>query len=371
MRRFSWSKLKSSSTDQGQSRKELSVSLSSKMSVNKEYLSAFRTKSYEEIWDRVQGQIETTNTSDQRRHSSTSSPAPPFLFDHLSEYLLEPRQETLKEMNENLNFHQLLIDYFEASLKACDICESLLQSIHQMRSHNRKIKRMIKMSQNSDQNYLAILRELRGIALLKNPFSIINPLEFRDIHDFYFVLFHQLTSKVKKIKRKAKIIRMFKKVGRVGVVISHSALLIALLVFAFHGLFGIVAAPALIGFAGCLGNKKKDSRKRKRKSRGFLEGLGEQLDVAARGIFILINDFDTMSQMVRRLNDEVEHRKSMAEMCVRNRKCELIKEVVKEIEEREGNFLEQLEELEGHIYLSLLTINRSRRLVLEEILQTQ
>ncbi|KAK1385439.1 hypothetical protein POM88_023174 [Heracleum sosnowskyi] len=67
-----------------------------------------------------------------------------------------------------------------------------------------------------------------------------------------------------------------------------------------------------------------------------------------------------MSQMVRRLNDEIE---STANMCVRNGKVELLKKVAREFRVEQKSFLEHLEELEDHIYLCFLTINRSRRLV--------
>lgn len=365
-------------------------SLSSKLNVNEEYLKAFRTNSYEEMWGRVQGQLglTTSTTSKTARLSSSLSSSSPFYLD-FSEYLLEPRQETLKNMMESLNFHHLLIEYFDASLRACHICELLLRSIHQTRSDYQKIKKVIKMSkrvlilhdcsttENHNDHYYcrAIFRELTSIALLRNPLTIISPLQYCDIRESYLVLLHKLTSKQKKIKRRKKLIKKCKKVGGVGLVISHSLLLFALIVFAFHSVVGIVAAPATMGCSSIyLGKKKRvDSAARKRvgSSRVTGGGLSEQLDVAAKGVFILINDFDTMSQMVKRLQNEVEHRKSVADICVRNKKFELLKEVVKGFHDQDSSFLEQLEELEGHIYLCLLTINRSRRLVIQEIIASQ
>ena len=367
-------------------------SLSTKSSVNEEYLKAFRSKSYEEIWDKVHGQLGFGMSSNNNNTTTTSTTAisssslsSPFYLD-LSEYLLEPRRETLKSMIESLNFHRLLVEYFEASLRACNICELLLRSINQAKSDYRKIKRVIKVSKRvlvlddvhvSDDQELsydhhnhycrAIFRELKSIALLKNPLSIISPLQLRDIRDGYVALLHKLTSKGDKIRRRERISRIFKKVGGVGLVIAHNALLIALLIFTFHSVFGIIAAPTLVGCSSVYLCKKR----KKMKKKDFSEGrrwLGEQFDAAAKGIFILINDFDTMCQMVRRLQDEIEHRKSVAEICVRNGKFEVLREVVKELSEQESSFLEQLEELEGNIYLCLLTINRSRRLVIQEII---
>jgi hypothetical protein len=55
-------------------------------------------------------------------------------------------------------------------------------------------------------------------------------------------------------------------------------------------------------------------------------------------------------------------------VCVKNGKREILKEVVREFHANESSFLEQIEELEEHIYLCFLTINRSSRLVFQEII---
>lgn len=353
----------------GKSRNDRVPNLSTKSSVNEEYLGVFRTKSYVEMWEKFHGQLGRTNTT-SRLSSSSSFP----LYLDLSEYLLEPRQETLEDMIESLNFHHLLVDYFEASLQACNICELLLKGIHQTRTAYKSIRMVIKLSKGSMLGYseedknLAILRELNAFALLTNPLSIISPVQFRDIHEQNLVLLHRLTSKHIKIKRITKLKRICKRVGGAGLVISHTALLVALLMFAFHSIIGIAAAPALMACSIGILKKKMETAQGWVKTRLQGEVLGEQLDLAAKGVFILINDFDTMSRMVGRLHDEVEHRKYVAGVCARNGKCELVAEVLKEFDAQHCSFSEQLEELEEHIYLCLLTINRSRGLVIQEIM---
>lgn len=92
------------------------------------------------------------------------------------------------------------------------------------------------------------------------------------------------------------------------------------------------------------------------------------MDAAARGVYILINDFDTMSRLVQRLNDEMEHRKFAAGVCVRRGKNEAaLMEVVREFQMHELGFLEQLEDLEKQIYLCFLDINQSRRLLIQQL----
>ncbi|XP_050363241.1 UPF0496 protein At1g20180 [Argentina anserina] len=345
-------------------------SFSNKLSVNDEYSEVFRTKSYLEMWDRVH------RSSQHPTRLSSSSSSVPF-YVNLSENLLDPRQETLNEMisEDGINVHHLLTDYFEASLEACHICELLLRSIHQTHTEYRNIKNVMKkLSQRSnytEEQCRAIFRELTAFARLKNPLSIISPLQFRDIHDIYSTLLNNLSSRQKKIRRRAKRHSVLKKVGGVGLVVSHSALSIALLVFAFHSMIGLVAAPAIIACSVGLCKKKMESGEEWLKSRFDHEIHEEQLDVAAKGIYILINNFNTMSRMVMRLQDEVEHRKAVADLCVRNGiSCEVFKGVLREFHVHDSNFMEQLEELEEHVYLCMLTINRSRRRVLQEILAT-
>ncbi|XP_022773598.1 UPF0496 protein At1g20180-like [Durio zibethinus] len=356
----------------GRSRMECVSNLSDKTNVNEEYKEAFRTKSYVEMWSQVHGQLE--ETSFNRLPSSSSIPN---YHINLSEYLLKPRQETLDKI-ENLNFHHLLLDYFKAGLEACGLCELLLRSIHQTRVYYQKIRRVIKMSKRmqnfSDEQYCSVLlQELAGFALLKNPLSIISPVQFQEIHETNEDLYRKLTSKREKIKRQAKYKRISKQIGSLCLVISHTTLVIALLVLAFHSMIGIIAAP---GLAACFfGIRKKKKSKSSSNQQGFktslVERLGAQIDISAKGIYILINDFDTISRLVRNLYDEIEHYKAIASMCIRNGKIEVLKEVVREFCMHDSSFLEQLKELEEHTKLCFHTINRSRGLVIQEIIDAQ
>ncbi|KAK5839017.1 hypothetical protein PVK06_007772 [Gossypium arboreum] len=77
-------------------------------------------------------------------------------------------------------------------------------------------------------------------------------------------------------------------------------------------------APAILGFV-----PKKLSKKKKQVLKklpclkcGFLGKVEEQLDVVAKGTYVLNRDFDTLSQLVSRLNDEVKHKKEMIGICL-------------------------------------------------------
>lgn len=80
--------------------------------VNEEYKAAHRTNSYIEMLDKVEAQLRTKSLERQ------TSPASPSQLTHLSEYVLEPRQETLASLIECSNLHPLIITYFQSSSEA-------------------------------------------------------------------------------------------------------------------------------------------------------------------------------------------------------------------------------------------------------------
>lgn len=66
--------------------------------------------------------------------------------------------------------------------------------------------------------------------------------------------------------------------------------------------------------------------------------LCEQLDVAAKRVYVVINELDTMSRTIKRLDDEVEHWREIADICVKNYcKCEILKRIVKEFQDNKSN----------------------------------
>ncbi|CAA2966611.1 UPF0496 protein At1g20180 [Olea europaea var. sylvestris] len=379
MKKMFWSNLKLPFSKDGKRGKEDVNSSVTKSNVNEEYKEAFRTNSYVEIYKKVQGQLERKSTDNGPSSSSSSSSS---LFTssssrnvHLYEFLLEPQQETLAYMIENSELHQLLVSYFEISLDACRLCELLLKNVHKTRANYHGIKTAIKQmkkvpddaSWNTDDKCLAVYRNLATFVMHRNPLSAITPLQFHELHENHLLFLQRLTSECGKTQRKTKLRRWFKKVMTYIFVGACGALIIPLLVLS-HGMVGMVVAPVLFVLVSVslFFNRLKVGRKKLKKTR--YEMLGMQLDIAARGVYILIKDFDTISRLVQRLDDELEHEKFVADICVRKGKNEILKEVLREFQIHGSSFLEQLEELEKQIYLCFLDINRSRRLLFEEII---
>lgn len=159
----------------------------------------------------------------------------------------------------------------------------------------------------------------------------------------------------------------FKKIAGGTVVAAYTALMITLIVLAIHSVVGIVTAPFFIAGSMFLVPKKTCKRKQVKKTVP-LERLEAQLDTAAKGVYLLINDFDTMSRLVMRLNNEMEHSKFVADLCLKRRTNEMLKEIARELQINQTELMNQLEDLEEHVYLCILNINRSRRLLVEKML---
>ncbi|PSS19852.1 UPF0496 protein [Actinidia chinensis var. chinensis] len=329
---------------------------------------------------------------------------------HLCNCLLEPPQEIIMDMMKGSSLHPLIIDYFVASFEACKICDVLLHSVHllharytgssiseilieplsQCTPNHTVVSRDLCASRFSshlvlgddrdlgdresvackdytDAQCRAIFEELASFAMLKKPLLRISQSQFRDMHDNNVRLRWNLKLKWRKVKRRAKLTRYCKKIATgFGLVVSYNALAIGLLlVLACPSAVGIVAVPVLLAFS--LGFLKKIASKLNK--RGLkMRSLGAQLKKTERGVFTLNTDLDTMSRLVRKLEDEIEHIQAVSEVCVGNGMREVVKEVVRAFGIHQTGFLEQLDELEKQIYLWLLSMNRARAVIMQEIM---
>ncbi|XP_077247560.1 UPF0496 protein At1g20180-like [Tasmannia lanceolata] len=352
-----WAKLRASTISKGE---EMQGNTQSR-SVNEEYLNAFRTNSYAEFFTKAQLLVS--------EHSNSSS----YSYTQLSEILLEPGPETVAKFLESATFYKnadlksLVLNYFDISAEASKICSHLLQSIKQTQSNYQFIQRALEIiSDSSPDQFNYGISCLDSFNHLKNPFSNLSQKQFKLIHERYSSILHHLKSKRKKVKRKIKLIKYFKRGSQICITAACGMAAVAAIVLAVHTLSGLVLGPALFGVSPKY-LKKKFSNFRFLRN-GFLRKLVEQLDVAAKGTYILNRDFDTLSRLVVRLHDEIEHNKSIIRFCLERRGDRFpLEEVVKELRKSDLAFRKQVEELEEHVYLCLVTINRARVLVIKEM----
>ncbi|KAK1416453.1 hypothetical protein QVD17_32244 [Tagetes erecta] len=326
--------------------------------VSKEYLDVFRTDSYIDICHKVQNHICLNNES-----SSSSCDHYIRQFD----ILYEPENETMAKLAKTFDMHFLILDFFNAGFESWKICEKLLQAAYQANANYNRLKRVIETAKRvpkSDQE-VEIHKELVLCSSLLNPLQDFNEENFPKMRDHLKPLLKKLTTNYTRVKRKRKVIICLKKGVGCALVASYGVLAIALLVFAFHGLVGIVTSPGLISCLLGLTNKAKVARNGLKT--GHLKQVGVLLDLAAKGIYTLIKDFDTIGSLAGRLHDEVEFERAVASKCVGNLKSDALEEVMREFRVHESRFIEQLEEFKDHIYLCLLNVNRSRRVIVEEM----
>ncbi|OMO54887.1 hypothetical protein CCACVL1_27490 [Corchorus capsularis] len=353
-----WAKVRASSKTRGE--KELRDARKS-LNVNEEYFSALRTDSYVEYFSKAQSL------------ANELVPSSPSYFHHKFFQLLEPCQDTIPSILESAilskipQLKTLILDYFDISAEASKICGHLLTKINQIQHNYQFIQRALDSfdDYHSPEKVKLIISELNSFTILNNPFSNPNKHDFKMIHDKYSSVLNHLKSKRKKVARKLKLFKFFHKTSVVCLTATCGLVVIIAVVIAAHTLAALLMAPVIFGFPVKLFKKKLF--KFPCLKCGFLKKIGEQLDVAAKGTYILNRDFDTMSRLVSRLHDEVEDNKAMIQVCLERKEEKFCLQVVKELKKSIVGFKKQVEELEEHVYLCLVTINRARALVIKEM----
>ncbi|KAH9757592.1 UPF0496 protein [Citrus sinensis] len=330
-----WAKLRAANSRRDD--KELREARKS-LNINEEYLSALRTKSFAECFSKAQLFV-TEPSSPSCRH------------ENFSEILLEPDQDTIPSILESA------------------VLSKLLKNINDVRHEYRFIQRALDTADDDQtephDKVKLIVSNLNSLIILTNPFSNPSTNEFKVIHDKYSSVLHNLKSKRKKVARKIKLINYVHKASGICITAVCSLIAIAAVVLAAHALTALLIGPMILSFpTKCF--KKKLFNFRFLRS-GFLRKVRKQLDVAAKGTYILNRDFDTMGRLVARLHDEVEHNKVMIRFCLDRREDKFALHVMKEIKKNHVGFQKQVEELEEHVYLCLVTINRARSQVIKEM----
>ncbi|KAL4575460.1 hypothetical protein LXL04_022304 [Taraxacum kok-saghyz] len=348
----------------GRNKKQsLSSFVANETNVSNEYFQAFRTKSYMGICDKM----ESYKGFDNESNSSSSSIHDHYI--HHCDILPELEKETMANLANSTYDNHCLLDFFNGGLEAWKICEKLLHSVHQENENHHSIARIIKLAESVPKKcqMTRMYKELALYSSLENPLSDLSTKMFPKIHNHLKLLLIRIRKNQARLKRKRTIITCLKKVLGCVLVASYTMLVVAMLVLAFHGFVGIVAS---IGLISCLlGLTKKSNASKKGLKTSEIKRICLLLDVAAKGIYMLIKDFDTIGSLVGILHNEVEFGRRMARTCVENMKSDVLEEVLREFRVHESRFMEQSEELKDHIYLCLLNVNRSRRLIVTKVSQ--
>ncbi|XP_022635835.1 UPF0496 protein At3g49070-like [Vigna radiata var. radiata] len=207
-------------------------------------------------------------------------------------------------------------------------------------------------------------QKLKLIIFELNSFILINPFSNLEYHDFKLIIdenssvLNRLKSMRKRLERNFKLKRYLKTLKCCVTVLCD------MVAVTTHALTSVVT-PTVLKFT-CKSLERELPHLRF--SRRFLGNVCEQLDMAAKGSYILNKDFDTMSRFVDRLYDDIEHVRAMMQLCLNKNIDKLISmQIVKELRKCNVGFGKKVEELKEHACLCLVTINRSRDWVTKEM----
>ena len=329
--------------------------------VREEYANAFRTESYVEFWTRVLAYSDTQSSSCLSRESTTSARLPSYRL--FAEHLLDPDQSTitraLAEAQLRPTIHSLLLDYFAHTANASLLCSHLLKDIDRVRVKYQSLKTILQcVATNqvpSTSNLSLVMTHLTEFSNSLNPFaqSSPSPCLVRAAQCQCSELQKRLESSRDKVRVKLQLIARLKR-GSACLLVTITASLVVIVMA--HGLALLVAMPGLIGVASMNMASERNLTK-----------VTAQLDAAAKGTYIVNKDLETTSRLVARLNDELEHMRTTMKFWL-ERKEDRIQadgEVARLLKKNQCSFNDQLDELEEHLYLCFMTINRARDLVLK------
>ncbi|XP_048543129.1 putative UPF0496 protein 2 isoform X1 [Triticum urartu] len=377
----------------------------SPLDVDEEYGRAFKSRSFLDLWSHAHRSLRQTFKLSSSRPSTSLETLddgaaaldkePSCSYTILDDFELEPRPEALARAAGRRHRRQrrwgchrrhrveaLLLEYFDVTRDACEACSALLAAVGAARRHHlvlRRLLRRLDVEGGGDDNTTTAARDALALHVRQD-----NPLSpagsrldgFHEAHARCSPLSKRLAAARRRLRRLAKAARFARCAAATAVVGASATVVVAAVVLAAHAVVGVGAAAAVAFCAtstepvACRTNtvKKLSGRLHGRRRRGHVRAGEEVVDAAARGAYIVGRDLDTVSRMVRRAHDELEHGRDMARIAVAGHgERPLLEEVAREEEECGEDLRSQLEELEEHACLCLITINRSRRMVAQEM----
>ncbi|CAM0908692.1 unnamed protein product [Alopecurus aequalis] len=383
----------------------------SPLGVDEEYGRAFKTRSFVDLWSHAHSLRQTLSSyqlsSKQSSGSFIDADGAAAAVDEPScsyrvldkDFVLEPSPEALAHAgrrrhrrrwrfyhgHQRRHVEALLLEYFDVTQEACEACSALLAAAGAARRHHLVLRRLLlRLDRCDGGDRAAAARDaLAWHVGGDNPLSPAGGrlAGFRDAHARCAPASRRLAVARRRLRRLNRARRFARCAAATALVGASAAAVVAAVVLAAHAVVGVGAAAALTFCATSTTRPSArrtsafdklplrcDGERRRRRA-----GEEAALDAAARGAYIVGRDLDTVSRMVRRAHDELEHGRDMARIAVAagaqrgERPPLLLQEVAREEEECGEDLRCQLEELEEHACLCLLTINRSRRMVAHEL----
>jgi len=367
----------------------------SPLDVDEEYDSAFKSKSFLDLWSHAHRHLSQTfsfkqsssksSVKDYPRHDDDENDTAAALeqscsYTVLDDFVLEPSPEVLVRgrgrggrqlRRRRRRVDTLLIEYFDVTQEACEAFSALLTAIGAARRHHLTLRRLLARLDGGGGDDVSAARDaIAEHVRLDNPLSPGCLTGFHEVHERCGPLAKRLAAAQRRLRRLARAVRVARGTAAVALVAACAGAVVAAAVFAAHAVVGVGAAAAVVGAGAGPGPGPTTAVRwaAERVSERRYARAGAAVDAAARGAYIVGRDLDTVSRMVRRAHDELEHGRDVARIAVRGRgERPLLQEVAREEAECEEDLRAQLEELEEHVCLCLITINRSRRMVAHQM----
>ncbi|KAL8544034.1 hypothetical protein ACS0TY_004543 [Phlomoides rotata] len=330
------------------------------LNLRDEYAKAFRTESYHDFWTHVlalnKGQLSTHRSLG----STTAARLPSYRL--FAEHLLDPNQSTVLRILSTTRTHpqisSLLSDYFTTTSDASHLCGFLLKDIDHMR-------RKYKSYESSKNGSCPLINNLPVVVTRVTLFSKSNPFcstapsmsHFQAVQNSCSNLLKQLESRRDKTQTKIRRLKRLR-CGSTVFLVALTATLAVIVVT--HAFVILVAAPGVMSTSLELVSIEKLAR------------WSAQLDAATKGAYILSRDLDTISRLVARLNNELERVDALMQLWLErvDDRLHANEEVASQLKRNNQSFIQQLDDLEEHLYLCFMTINRARNIVTKEILNS-
>ncbi|GER41866.1 hypothetical protein STAS_18597 [Striga asiatica] len=321
-----------------------SVQLSPTINLNREYTLALQTNSYSEI-----------------RRTFDPNPNIPVSTGHADlDNVLQPSrehvQEALSQIAPGSSLSRLVTAYFEHSEQTSRLCLHLYRDVQHVRLAYSPVHNLLEhlpfdshSSLSPSQCQLAF-EAFVNFDRLENPFL---PLDFDAISD----LRRQLDYRLKKSRTTLNRMRRCSVGSAVCLIAVTVGIAVSAVAIGAHALVALVAGPVCPPVVFL---PKKE-----------LVSLS-QLDAAAKGAYVLGNDVDTIERLVARLQAAVENDRLLVRLGVeRGLDGYSIQEVLKQLGRNRASLVQQLEDLEEHVFLCFAAINRARAMLLQEIRGSQ
>lgn len=338
-----------------------SVQRSPTVNLTREYYLAIQTSSYSEIRRKFDQDSSSLDQNVSIGHVDV------YEEPQLLEQVLRPSREYVQEALSLIKpnpFTYLVATYFDQSEHSCRLYLLLYQRIHNARLLYTPIHNLLDdLSVEIHSDYYSLSPSQCDLAFnvflqfdcIDNPFMSLDSHSFNDMRQCLTQLREQLDHHLRKSQSRLQLIRHCSTGSALCLIAATVGVIMSAVAIATHALVALVATPICPAILTSSMTKKEKIHL-------------AQIDAAAKGAYVLQNDLDTIDRLVARLHAAVENDRLLIHLGLeRGRDKYSIQEILKQLRRNRPNFVQQLVDLEEHLFLCFAAINRARLLLLQEI----